>query len=314
MKTLPLFAAAAGLLLAATPTLAQDRQIESCETVSSFAAAPSRVITLNQQATEIMLALGLEGQLVGTAYLDDAIPARWQAAYESVPVLAEQYPAREVVLAQNPDFLFAGFNSAFGEKALGSQEEWNALGIGTYLVNVECRNLHPADVKLTTAPLFTDLERIGALFGVEDRAAVVADDIRSRLDAVADADPGQGRRAFLYDSGTETAFSAGCCGAPGLLLDAVGLTNIAAGVEGRWADLAWEAVVTGAPDVIVLVDAEWSTAEEKIAYLKADPVLSELDAVRQERFVTVPFSATVLGVRFIEGVEGLGADLAALGQ
>src|SRR5690606_74793 len=142
--------------------------------------------------------------------------------------------------------------------------------------------------------------------------AVVADDIRSRLVAVADADPGQGSRAFLYDSGTETAFSAGCCGAPGLLLDAFGLPNIAAGVEGRCAYLPWEAVVTRAADDRRQGDAEWSTAAEKIAQLKADPVRSELDAVRHERFGTVPFSATVLGVRFIEGVEELGADLAAL--
>jgi iron complex transport system substrate-binding protein len=311
MKPTSLFAVAA-LALATTPVLAADLSIESCETVSSFAAVPSRVVTLNQQATEIMLALGLESHLVGTAYLDDAIPERWQAAYDAVPVLAEEYPAREVVLAQNPDFLFAGFNSAFGDKALGAQHEWNALGIGTYLVNAECRNLHPVDVKLTTAPLFTDLERIGALFGAEARADAVAGDIRGRLDAVAGANPGKGRRAFLFDSGTETAFSAGCCGAPGLLLDAVGLKNIAANVEGRWADLAWETVVAGDPEVIVLIDADWSTAAEKIAYLKADPVLSTLDAVRNERFVTVPFSSTVLGVRFVEGVEGLGAELAAL--
>lgn len=308
--TRPLIAAA--IALAATPALAADLSIESCETVSSFEAVPSRVITLNQQATEIMLALGLEGHLVGTAYLDDVIPERWKAAYDRVPVISDRYPAREVVLAENPDLLFAGFNSAFGEKALGAQQEWNALGIGTYLVNVECRNLHPADVKLTTEPLFIDLERIGALFGVEDKAGEVAGEIRNRLDAVADANPGQGRRAFLYDSGTETAFSAGCCGAPGLLLDAVGLDNIAGEVEGRWADLAWEAVVAGDPEVIVLVEAEWSTAAEKIAHLKADPVLSELEAVREERFATIPFSATVLGVRFVEGVEKLGEDLAAL--
>ncbi|WP_323015712.1 ABC transporter substrate-binding protein [Devosia sp.] len=311
MKPISLFAAAA-LALAAAPALASDLSIESCETVSRFDAIPTRVVTLNQQSTEIMLTLGLEGHLVGTAYLDDAIPQRWKTAYDAVPVLAEQYPAREVVLVQNPDFLFAGFNSAFGEKALGAQQEWNALGIGTYLVNAECRNLHPANVKLTTEPLFTDIERIGALFDAGDKAAAVAADIRTRLDAVAGANPGKGRRAFLFDSGTETAFSAGCCGAPGLLLDAVGLDNIAANVEGRWADLAWEAVVAGNPEVIVLIEADWSTAAEKIAFLKADPVLSTLDAVQDERFVTVPFSSTVLGVRFVEGVEELGADLAAL--
>lgn len=309
MKPLPL---ALALVLLAAPAVAQERSIESCETVSTFPAVPERVITLNQQATEIMLALGLEAQMIGTAYLDDEIPERWRAAYEAVPVIADEYPAREVVLAANPDFLFAGFASAFADTALGAQQGWNEIGIGTYLVHAECRNLFDGTEPLTTDPLFTDLERIGALFGVEDRAEALAGGLHARFAAVADADPGAGQRGFLYDSGDDTAFSAGCCGAPGLLLDSVGLQNIAAGVEGRWADLAWEAVVEADPEVIVLVDAEWSTADEKIAHLHADPVLSELAAVQAERFVIVPFSATVLGVRFIEGVEDLGAALAAL--
>jgi len=303
---------AALLALAAPPALAQERSIESCATTSSFKAAPSRVITLNQQATEIMLALGLEHHLIGTAYLDDAIPERWLTAYKSVPVIAKQYPAREVVMAQSPDFLFAGFASAFGEKRLGPEKDWNALGIGTYVVNAECRNQHPDDVMITTAALYTDIERIGALFGAEDKARALADDMKARLAAVAGSNPGAGRRAFLFDSGTETAFSAGCCGTPALLLQAVGLKNIAADVKGRWADLAWEKVATADPEIIVLIEAEWSTAQEKINHLKADPVLSQLEAVKAERFIIIPFSQTLLGVRFVEGVEKLGADLAAL--
>lgn len=305
-------AVASLLTLAAPAALAQERSIESCAATSTFKAAPSRAITLNQQATEIMLALGLERHLIGTAYLDDAIPDRWLAAYKNVPVIAKQYPAREVVMAESPDFLFAGFASAFGEKALGSEKDWNALGIGTYVVNSECRNQHPDDVLITTAALYTDIERIGALFGAGDRAKAVTDDIKARLAAVAGKNPGAGRRAFLFDSGTETAFSAGCCGTPALLLEAVGLQNISADVKGRWADPAWEKVVIDNPEVIVLIEAEWSTAQEKIKHLKSDPVLSQLEAVKAERFIVIPFSQTLLGVRFVEGVEKLGADLAAL--
>lgn len=311
MRMLSLLAASF-LALAAPSALAQERAIESCAATSTFKAAPSRVITLNQQATEIMLALGLERHLIGTAYLDDAIPERWLAAYKTVPVIAKQYPAREVVMAESPDFLFAGFASAFSEKRLGAEAEWNALGIGTYVVNAECRNQHPDDVKVTTAPLYIDIERIGALFGAEAKAKALADDIKARLAAVAGRNPGAGRTAFLFDSGTETAFSAGCCGTPALLLDAVGLKNIAADVNGRWADLAWEKVVTANPQVIVLIEAEWSTAEEKIKHLTSDPVLSQLEAVKAERFIVIPFSQTLLGVRFVEGVEKLGADLSGL--
>lgn len=286
--------------------------IESCDTSFALERAPTRAITLNQHATEIMLALGLEDRLIGTAYLDDTIPDQWLQAYNTVPVLSERYPAREVVLAENPDFLFAGFASAFNDTNLGAETEWHDIGIGTYVVNAECRNQHPADMRMTTDPIFIDLERIGALFDVEEAAGAIATDIRTRLDAAATVAPGAGQTAFLFDSGTDTAFSAGCCGAPGLLVETVGLENIAGDVEGRWADLAWETVATADPDVIILIEAEWSTAEEKRTHLETDPVLSQLRAVKEQSYVVVPFSETLLGLRFVDGVERLAAGLEQL--
>ena len=132
----------------------------------------------------------------------------------------------------------------------------------------------------------------------------------ARLDAALATAPGAGLKAFLFDSGTDTPFTAGCCGSAGLLLESVGLENIAGDVEGRWADLSWEAVVIADPDVIVLNDAGWSTAADKQAYLEADPVLSQLRAVREQRYISVPFSETVLGVRFVDGAVERGVPAA----
>ena len=62
----------------------------------------------------------------------------------------------------------------------------------------------------------------------------------------------------------------------------------------------------------MLNDAGWSTAEDKRAYMENDPVLSQLTAVKEGRFISVPFSETVLGVRFVDGIERLSAGLVAL--
>ena len=56
----------------------------------------------------------------------------------------------------------------------------------------------------------------------------------------------------------------------------------------------------------------WSTAQEKIDYMEADPVLSQLRAVKEQNYVLVPFSETLLGMRFVDGVERLSAGLEAL--
>ena len=308
MKSLPL--ALAATLLAA-PAFAQS--IDSCGEISfDYDEPPRRAISVFQQATEYMLALGLEDRLIATAYLEDEIPEQWRAAYEGIATHHERVPAREVVLAANPDFLLSGFVSPFRDDQLGAQEEWHDVGVGTYLVNAECRNIYDGTEPMTTDPIFVDIERLGALFGVTDRAGTLSDDLRARLDAALQSSAGEGLTAFLFDSGTDTPYSAGCCGSPALLMASVGLTNIAADVEGRWANLAWEAVVSADPDVIVISDAGWSTADEKIAYMEADPVLSQLRAVRDRRYVIIPFSETLLGIRFVDGVERLAEGLEAL--
>lgn len=307
-----MFKLAIPLVLAAGAVQADAVSVESCGTEFTYDTAPSRAITLNQQATEVMLALGLEGAMVGTAYMDDAIPEEWQAAYDSVPVLAEKYPAREVVMAAEPDFLFAGFASAFSEDNLGAQGEWHEREIGTYLVDASCKDAHPKDQPFTIEPILTDITTIGEIFGVEDRAEALTADMRARLDAV-QADPaGAGKTVFIFDSGDETPYSVGCCGTPALLTSLVGLENIAGDVEGTWVDLSWERVVAADPDVIVLIEADWSTTADKRAYMEADPVLSQLTAVQQGRFLTVPFSETLLGMRFADGVENLNGQLARL--
>lgn len=298
--------------LAAAPALAEMVEIESCAGSFSYDAVPSRAITLNQQATEIMLALGLQDHMVGTAYIEEDVPAKWADAYASVPVLAEKYPAREIVMAQEPDFLFAGFSSAFSEDNLGAADEWRDLGIGTYLVNASCRSFHRKDDPLTTQPIFTDIQNIGKIFQVEDRAETLAGEIRARIEEVQTNPQGEGLTAFIYDSGDETPYTVGCCGGPALVARMVGLESITDDLEGSWADVSWETVVAADPDVIVLIEADWSTSAEKRAYMESDPVLSELRAVKDGKFVVIPFSETLLGMRFADGVETINGQLAAL--
>ncbi|SDE07915.1 ABC transporter substrate-binding protein [Limimaricola pyoseonensis] len=303
---------AAMFVLAAPAAFAQEAEVETCHGPQTFDEPPLRAITLNQQATEVMLALGLEDSLIGTAYMDDEIPEVWRAAYESVPVLADKYPAREIVLAEEPDFLFAGFGSAFNEDNLGAAGDWQDLGIGTYLADASCSARHPEDEALGIEPVFTDIAMIGDIFGIEGRASAVADELRARFEAVEGAAPGKGKTAFLFDSGDTAPYTAGCCGAPAVLMQQVGLESITSDVEGQWAEVSWETVAAADPDVIVLIEADWSTADAKRSYMENDPVLSQLPAVSEGRFVTVPFSQTVLGMQFVDGVENLAAQLDAL--
>ena len=87
-----------------------------------------------------MLALGLQDRLVGTAYLDDQMLPELADAYRQVPVLASQYPSREVLFAAKPDLLYAAYLSAFGRSGVGLRADWKSRGIDTYLAPAGCAN------------------------------------------------------------------------------------------------------------------------------------------------------------------------------
>ena len=96
------------------------------------------------------------------------------------------------------------------------------------------------------------------------------------------------------------------------LMQAAGLTNVFADIDDTWTSASWEAVAEKNPDVIVLIASPGNTIEDKIALLQADPVMSTLDAVVNERFVTLDFAAAEAGVRNVDAVASLVRQLDAL--
>ena len=273
-----------------------------------YTEPPARAITLNQHVTEIMLALELQDHMVGTAYIDDEILPQYQAAYQSVPVLSEKYPSREVIMAQNPDFIYGGFRSAFGVDAAGSQEELNKLGIGTYLTSAIC-NVDSPD---TLDDVYTDIRAIGAIFGVSDRADALVKDMAEEVASVAPQAGGTGDalRVFMFDSGDDAPYTAVCCSMFTNMIETAGGENIFGDVDGRWETVNWEEVIDRDPELIVLTEADWSTSQEKIDLLLSDPALADITAVKEQRFIVLQFSSLVPGIRnataIIELAEAVG--------
>jgi ABC-type transport system substrate-binding protein len=88
----------------------------NCGVAHTVTESPKRVVTMNQGMTEFMLAMGLEGHMAGTAYLDDSIWPKYEAVYNAVPVLASKYPTDAQLMEVNVDFIMANYGSAFSEK------------------------------------------------------------------------------------------------------------------------------------------------------------------------------------------------------
>ena len=97
-----------------------------------------------------------------------------------------------------------------------------------------------------------------------------------------------------------------------MMLETLGLTNIAADVDDTWTSFSWEAIVDANPDVIVLVDASWNTADSKIAALEANPATAGLTAVQNGSYLRIPFAAGEAGVRNVEATADLADQLSAV--
>lgn len=286
-------------------------EVDNCGVASTVTQQPLRAITMNQGATEVMLALGLDDQLAGTAYLDDAVPQKWKAAYDGVKVLSPEYPDHETILATGSDFIYASYISAFDKEVAGSAADLADLGIASFTSPLGCGDEAPRpDVSFTT--VWDEVDTVAEVFGVPERADEIRDDQQELLITLAEQDVADGASIFWFDSGDKTALAGAGGGGPQLVMEAVGARNLFADLEGGWADVSWEKVVDADPDVIVLADAGWSSAQDKIALLRKDPALREMTAVRDEQFVILPYSETTPGVRLADGAQALADGLAAL--
>ena len=312
----PLAAAAAVLLLAgcsaavdadaeAPAASAEAVSLDNCGTEVTLDAPPERIVTIKSTATELVLSLGLGDRLVGTAFADGPLPEALAGA--EPPVLSTNVPNQESVLELRPDLVFGGWESNFSADGAGERAELADLGVATYVAPSACQEPGYQPDPLTFEVLFDQIREAGSLLGAEAAAEGLVIGQQERL---AEIEPlGGDLTALWWSSGADTPYVGAGIGAPQMMLDAAGLTNIAADVDATWSPLGWEAIAAADPDVIVLVDATWNTAADKIAALEADPALAQLTAVRDQRYAIVPFAAGEGGVRNVEAVESIVAQL-----
>jgi iron complex transport system substrate-binding protein len=284
--------------------------IQNCDTRVTFPTAPKRVVSIKSTSTEILLALGLGDRIVGTAFQDGPVPAKWKNQAASLHKISDFMPSEEALLALEPDMVYSGWESAFSADQAGTRPELTALGVGTYVQPAACRTTG-APAKLTFADVFGELKQVGSIFRVDAAAAKLVAQQKAELATVHKST--KGLTALWYSSGTDTPYVGAGTGAPELVMETAGLKNVASDVKQPWSSLGWESIVADDPDVIILIDASWNTAAGKIASLESNPATAQLSAVKNHRYITLPFPASEAGVRTVDAAVSVSKQLKALG-
>jgi iron complex transport system substrate-binding protein len=291
---------------AATPSAVT---VDNCGFELTVTTPPQRIVTIKSTSTELLIALGLGDRVIGQAFPDGPLPE--ELAGDDIPVISDFAPSEEAVLDLEPDFVFGGWESNFTADAAGDREELKTLGIGSYVAPAACKEPGYQPDPLTWDRIFDGITEAGDIFGVRDEADALVADQRREL-ATIEKD-GTGRTALWWSSGNDTPYVGAGIGAPQLVLDTIGLTNIAADVDDTWTSYSWEAIIAANPDVIVLVGATWNTAAAKLDFLESNPATMNLDAVTNHRYLFLPFAAGEAGVRSVSAAGDLATQLAELG-
>lgn len=288
-------------------TAIADTRIQSCNRTVTFDVPPERAISNDVNLTEMMLVLGLTDRMVGYTGISGwkTLDETMRAGVDELPELSAKYPSKEVLLGADADFFFAGWN--YGMKVGGevTPDTLAPLGIQVYELSESCAHIMDKD-KASMDDLYTDLINLGAIFSVEDRAKQIVDGYKKNVaDIIAAHAPDNTPRVFVYDSGEDTPFTAGRYAMPTALIEAAGGQNILDDVEKSWATVTWEAVIDRNPEVIVIINYGDVTAEQKREFMMSNPAFAGIDAIKNDRFVTLEYIEATPGPRNIKAIKTL---------
>ncbi len=158
----------------------------------TFEKCPEKVLVLNQNNIETMLALGLEDKIVAAVGLDHEVKPEYKEAFDKINYLTDFTVDRETVLMLEPDMIL-GWWSTFGEKRLEGTDFWAERGVKTYMAE----NSNSIVKNRTLQNEYDYILDLGKIFNVQDKAEEIVSDIQSRVEEIKEKTSGMEKRSTL---------------------------------------------------------------------------------------------------------------------
>ncbi|MEV0126664.1 ABC transporter substrate-binding protein [Streptomyces sp. NPDC050703] len=279
---------------------------------------PERAVAYEGGSADKLFSLGLTEHVAGYVMPPANPPVSespWASEYAEVKMLSDDLLNKELVVEAKSDFVVAGWNSGFSDQRGITPKILDKLGIQSFMHTESCFNYPKYPQKVTPFDaLYSDLERLGKIFRVEEKAERVVGGLKKRVAAVKEKAPkgGDPVPVFLYDSGTDQPFTAGSQVPPNDIIKTAGGRNIFDGLDERWTQVNWEAVTEAEPEVVIIFDYGDQPAEKKIEFLRKSPHTKELPAVKKNNFFVLDYNEGISGPRNIDGLEKFGKYLREL--
>ena len=281
--------------------------VDSCNRTVTFDNSPKRAISNDVNLTEMMLVLGLSDKMVGYTGISGwkTLDEEMRQGVKQLPELSPKYPSKEVLVGADADFFFAGWN--YGMKVGGevTPETLNPFGIKVYELTESCIHIMNKK-KVSMDDMYNDLLNLGRIFQIESRSQKLVDGYKSDLKKFTEKlETISPKKVFVYDSGKDTPFTAGRFAMPTALIEAAGGINIMDDFQKSWGTVTWEEVIDRNPEIVVIVNYGKVTAEQKRKFMTSNPAFANIDAVKNNRFVTLEYVEATPGPRNIKAIKKL---------
>ena len=305
--------------------------VENCGQKVTFDKAPAKIASIGQGMTEVLYSLGLADKVAGTAVWVGPVLPQYAEANAKIKRLADNDPSFESIVGLEPDLVAAEFEWHVGEMgSVAKREQFSDIGVNTYISPADCvakTNLEGGDgvrKELFTMDLiYQEIAELAEIFDIQDRGTKLIADLKAREAAAVASIKGAEAKNMpivFWFSSKETkgdAFIAGKNSAPAYILKTLGATNVVT-TEEEWPLVGWETIAQANPAVIVIatMDRRRYAADDpavKTSFLENDPVVSQLDAVKNKRFVMMDAQSMNPTIRTIDGIETLAEGIRSFG-
>ncbi|WP_043635620.1 ABC transporter substrate-binding protein [Nonomuraea candida] len=289
---------------AAAPQAGFPVTVENCGRKLTFDKPPAKVVTGYHPALETLAALGLGDRIKGrTNFSESAFLPGQKEIYDKIPEISStiMLPQKEVMLAQGADFVLdnamASFDAGGGYATV---EELDAAGSPVYILGGWCS---PEEtLEFTLDDTFTDLQNLGKIFGVSDRADKLVAELRGKLDDVRARVAGRPPVKVLATDGGKGPINAyGGSGITNQMITAAGGQNVLAGVKGDYTEVSVEQISAAQPEAILV--SEYATLRgETMPSIEAKTadalsIARNSPAAKDKRVLPVPVAAQHPGYR-----------------
>lgn len=283
----------------ATGAAAHEVTVNNCGEQLTFDKAPERIVVHDMNMTDMAFALGLQDSIVGLTGITGwyKTSPEFDTLRGDIPELAPKYPSVENLVAADPDMFFAGWY--YGMKPGGevTPDTLAPFDIKVMVLTESCVHLDKNRPEASMDLLFNDVLRLGQVMHVEDKAEALVAGWKEELGAIEARTADLVKpRVFLLDGPADAPFTAGKFAIPDAMIEAAGGTSVTADMDTSWGRTSWEAVAASNPEFLVLLDYQTGNgAADTFKFLQEHPVMSQTDAVKNERWIGLRYEELTPG-------------------